>query len=1095
MAYTDESGWNPTKSAYGTPVGGLTDKQKDMSTARNPMNNNAQNTALPQQEAKEDWKPTKPKLPQQADTARNEQVQADVKQLQSKIGSSAYQVQGLVNKFLKEGQATAQVKTSMEQVFDPVTKKYLIKNAKPEDYDVTGAVQEKMGQLGAIKQAAAPFYSIDPATGKYKVKTLEESIKGMENYTALDPQRKGRVDELIGVAGLINEYENRGQGGSAEAAALRQQLQQMDKTGVVSGMYKAVQDYQKFAGTGVEGSEGMQWYGDAGDEGLGLSRIMEMTNKDLEAELRKALTTGSGVFGGEYELGLKRGIDTESAEAQQAAEQETEYRNQLMEASQGFFADKKSTLMQRSGDIQKAFAAAAPAIIAEMGDDPAGIAARDFFTKLSTTDADSFGQLISDLLYNPNSGLGTAQRKALRDMLGDLTEGGTGDGQIEDWINQLSTQGYVEDESGKKIDISAEDKYALLTELQSNDPDKNAKNERMKAIVDRVMHTNNIGNQLDGAMKVAMTEGNLAKAIAGFGSAIAQSLKTFATSKTEDAVRTSLGISDADWAGMDATKKAQAISDALAGNPDLTMKSVRDAAQVQQEAFHVAAEQMREKIAGADASLKTKIDAITKARDNIVNSGGNIIQAVRGFLSDGLVRTSQEATKKYQDYFAKYTEQYKALGYKPAQLQEAAGSLARRDALLNLREKRPDIWKNIYKGTDIENYLNLAPGAAVDWALTREQQGGMNTTQLFSDLMTNSNNSLQTIINGVPEMLQAQEKYNAILADANQELAKATGMQGGSKEKLAVLDKMEASLKGKLFSPDQIAQMALNIGRSIEQNGVNTTGQNFLNMEQGYAPASKDSIAGMIAGGYDEATTPLQTQFNMGEPVNVGAGIGAGKQGVSETDLNSKMTKDTATQAAAKEKQFVSDGRDAYLAWKKQNIDKNAPDYETNKNNFINNFAKKAVDYLGDFFTSDAAKAEAALRQALKDTEPGQTLGEEGVQYKPGTGQPYPNTPADYNTPGGSQVQYKPADNRSPADMQYNIAAQAYDADPSASNRVKLAQASLKVDWLTPAQKADILAFLNGSSKPTSTPNKSGPSSNNAGASAGGQVSGRKSKT
>ena len=58
--------------------------------------------------------------------------------------------------------------------------------------------------------------------------------------------------------------------------------------------------------------------------------------------------------------------------------------------------------------------AAAPAIIAELGNDAAGKAARDFFTQLSETDATSFAGLIETLLTDPASGLGVNQRNQLR---------------------------------------------------------------------------------------------------------------------------------------------------------------------------------------------------------------------------------------------------------------------------------------------------------------------------------------------------------------------------------------------------------------------------------------------------------------------------------------------------------------------------------------------------------------------------------------------------------------------------------------------------------------------------------------------------------
>jgi hypothetical protein len=857
MAYSDPSAWNPSKSAYGTGVSeptGITDKQRDMSTARNPMNSNQMNTVEDKNLPKQAEKP----LPQQANPQAAEQTQAEVQKMRSTMGGAAYKVQGLVNKFLQEGTEQAKVKSGMKTVFDPVSGKYVVENANPEDYDVSAAVQEKMGQINAIREASQPLFEQD-VTGQWRAKSMPNAMKGAVNYSNLPSEQQRQVDELIGIAGMINEYEKQGQGNSAQSLALREQLKTLDKTGVVSGMYKAIDEYQKFAGTGVAGDDsGMKWYGDKADTGLDINDILSMDTTKLESELRNSIVTGSGIFGGDYESGLRRQIDLESAEAKAAAEEETGYRNKLLEASQSYFKGNRETLQQSAADIQNAFKKALPDIMAQLGDTPSGQAARDFFTELSTTDSKSFGQLVDTLLNDPNSGLATEQRKALRGMLGDLAGGGSDQGQIQNWIDDLATQGYVTvaDANGdeQKVDFDAEQKFAILQALQTNDestPDK------IKQIFDAAMHSTQIGTSLEAAIEQARV-GNTQEAVAGFAKSLAGSLATFATSKTEDAVRQSLGISDADWKNMDPDSKGRAISAALASpeGKSLLMDSVKMSAQVQENAFKKTMAEQKEKLDQYNAQLATARDTLLKTQQNIQAKDVELQDYVRGQLSNFIVSKMSANVATYMDYFEAYSQQYDAMGMNAQARQTAAQALSYRDAMISMRDNSPQLWAAIYKGSDIESFLTMPINSAVAVALEQNRGMAAKLKGLFDDLLTNKSGQIDTIIQQVPTLANKRKEIAGLISQSNSEMAKLDALIKKVPIQQKQIDDMGKSPGATVFSPDEISKLALTVGQNIEKK-IAPPAKATIDMGRNYQPASIKDLGNLLPEVYQTTSTSM----------------------------------------------------------------------------------------------------------------------------------------------------------------------------------------------------------------------------------------------
>lgn len=816
MAWSDTSGWNPQVSQYGSkkPVGeagadGLTNKQLDMSTARNPMNFNQQNVAEPQGE--------KPPLPQQENKEKAQAAQQNVTEMKKKLGGAAYKIQGLVNKFLTQG--TEQVRTKMTQ---PTYKlgadgKYTVSNLTPDEMDLSAVTAEKMAEIENIKREAAPFYEKDP-TGKWQKKSLSSTVRDLNHYETLDSTGKEKVDELIGLASMINEYETKGQGDSAEALALRQQLQDMDRTGAVSGMYSAIEEYRKFAGETPE-DEGMSWYGDEGSEGTSLLDIMNMDNEKVASEIKKAVVASSGLFGGDYELGLKRALDTESAEAQAAQKEEVDFRNQLMDASKVYIGDFQKKFSDNATNIKSAFDTSAPSIIAELKKDgsPNGQAALEFFTQLHSSSPENFSQLINTLLYDPASGLQRSQRKVLQEYIGNIT-GDKGGGELGEWLNDLGTLGYitVDDPKNpgqeKNIELNAEEKYNVLTSMKSNKP------EEVKKIFENALLRNEIN--LNEILSQTLPKGDVKGAVNAFSKSISDSLKTFVGSKTEDAVRKTLNIDDATWNGYSREQKSTIIADALRQNPKMLMMEVEGTAKRQLDNFKKSTAEVTANIDTFLKDVDNKKVKIQAAIDSATAQKTKAVTTLQGYLSNTFQKGfSQQNFDKYMTFFNKNSEYYTMLGRNYLDLRSAAWDLVTRDTLISIKNSNPELWDAI-KNPVIEPYVNLNGNDAVAETMRDPNKSKQILSNFVTSLVTNSGNVLDQVMEKSPYYANVNTFLNTALSNANSAMKNLTDSAAKATENKANLAMIEAELGKRVVSPDEIGKIAQEVGHMFENSAV-----------------------------------------------------------------------------------------------------------------------------------------------------------------------------------------------------------------------------------------------------------------------------------
>lgn len=890
MAYDSTSTWSSSRKNPLMPdevdATGLTKKQRDMSTARNPMNNNVPNTAggKPQDAGLTKGEQKKPPNPMAGQRAQ--QAQQSVQELRGKLGSTAYEVQGLVNKFLKQGNAQAGIKSGPSVTFKDG--RYTVDNANPQELDVSAAVAEKTGQLREIQESAKDFFYQDPA-GKWKKKTTDDAIKTVTDYDQLDESGKARVDELTGLVKLINEYENRGLGKSAEAQALKEQLASMDQNGIVSGLYKAIDDYKKFASD----DSSAQWYGDEGDEGLSLEEILSFDEKRIEEELRDAVTLGKGIFSGTYESGLKRQVDTESAEAQQAAKSEAQYRNDLVDASKGFITNYQTKFVEKAGVIKDAFTKAAPSVISKLQADttPTGKAALQFFVSLQSADDKDLATVISRLLYDPSLGLQRGQREKIAEYLGasGILPGGKDEGKLAGWLSDLGQFGYIE-EDGKKVELNAEEKYMMLTALRSG------KSEDAASIVKSAMVRSDI--DLDSALQQATATGNIAQAVEGFASSISDSLKTFAGSRTEDGVRRALGITEDKWKAMGQDERSAAISQALAENPKLLMESVDSAANDYKKQATQVVEAKKKELADASVKLDEKLKQITEAQPKIQEKYAELGNRLYQYMYT-YVTNASTAFGTYEKYFNANSNYFVGmLGKKPAELNSAAHALSLRDSLKQLSKDNPTMFKLVSTG-EVARYLALDSKSAVAAAVSDDKM--VNTfLQFYKDIETNPVTQAR-IIDNYPGLKQQKSLIDQMAKRAAESLAQGQKMKADITKQTGSLDTFSKSLDTRIFSPEEISRLAQEVGHTIEGSTAVTTGMGEIT-PQDIAAGSVDmgdftsqDLAGVNAesSAISQAPEALTARFGEDTMKLVGPNDPVSKVAatVSEKDMNAWVGK------------------------------------------------------------------------------------------------------------------------------------------------------------------------------------------------------------
>ena len=852
MALTDKSAWqtnHPRDTAPQTqaePGTGLTERQERMVGSRHP---NAWNQGMSQPMPKEDTTPVPKTTPgQQAELGasqaqanaqpraqpQNDAMRSTVANLSAKMGGLGYTLQKYVNQFLSAASEATGFQTQEVKEYNPDG---TLKINVTSTGDTSGVAAEKQQQQAMLQSALNPYTKM--VGGQRVAKDFSQLVKDTAEN---DPQ----AAQLFQLFATMDQLDKAGTGNSAEARAAREQLQEMDQTGLISGLRQAREDYQRIVG-GI-GKTGAKWYGDAGDTGYSVMDLANLKADQIGDEVTKALSFSSGLFGGDFEVNLKRTFDTQAAETQGSARKREMLHNELYKSFETWSSDSSSALGAEMAKYKKAFQDIGSEVTKALNASGDGEAARIWAEAIQ-------GGNIADTIYNaisdPNSGLSVEQREKLGQMVQQLSPSNeTG------WLMSLAKTGkmWVNNTDGTKsqVEPSADQQLAMLTILQDKNMPEDRKQTELQNIIKSIKAGDvNLGTLISDAVTKNALTGNTASALKSIQNSIVSSMLTFAHSYTQDLTRQALGISDEAWDALPEDQRAKLMSDMLANNPN-ALKDVQTVLKGKQTA---QMEEVKQLTDGWDASYKKELDNVTTSintlktqkeniSNSIINGPQSITSQALSIMTSGqnwdVIKAKLEANPWVQQQLATgkwtqadvtsamqlydYSNSYKYLagqfgGQYAAVIAQKIGIpmsvLNDPKVILGDPKMMASLVSNAQAAfskltPDDPTLKDLATMTITGWKASSRQPGGGDVAGnpfalaylQWEDKLATANKAIDTQLGLGAEYLKKLEKANVT----------ARG----------VIDQMAGGYQN-IFDPDQIIQSALGIGKAQEASGAPLT--------------------------------------------------------------------------------------------------------------------------------------------------------------------------------------------------------------------------------------------------------------------------------
>ncbi len=592
-------GWGSSPTQTSTPATpeGLTPKQQDMSNARNPMNNNNQNEVSAQAASDQTQPQQRP--------VEKQQIATDPLsvRIQQSLGTYALQVQAQVNKYLKGNTNTSLGQTGQ---YGTTFSNGTFQTTGSFDTDSSGFADAKIAQRNEMaNEFGDKFFEKNPTTGEYTARDFRDIVKEDTGIGA-DP----RVDGLLNIVEKINNLEAMGNGQSAEAQALRQQLKRDDVGGIVTGLYQAKQDYERMLGVADDDKYNQSWSGESG-EAFTLQDFLNMSDSDIKDQVEKAKSS-QGIFSDTYSSSVKKQADEESKVAMEAAARNKKLNEDLFNSGKEYFTKTQKDFKGEWDKLNGALKEVSSSIFDDLKKDPNNKAAVQWFSN-------QFGgdpvKGLMNAIYDEKSGMSVEQRKTLKGYIGDMMGGSSG--KIVGWLTSLQNTGKLtfDDVNGNEVTFepTAEEKLSIIQA-----PDKGV-------AFQTIINSRHFGDGINNAL-ANIRSGDLTKGIDVLKESFKTSMATFINSSTETAVRKYIGIPDDKWNSLGKEQQQQLLTDTLTKNPKIGEKAVNSAAEAQKKIVdgQVAAQKARvaeqvNRVNQEKAAVEQKIGSITTIFSKLVN--------------------------------------------------------------------------------------------------------------------------------------------------------------------------------------------------------------------------------------------------------------------------------------------------------------------------------------------------------------------------------------------------------------------------------------------------------------------------------------------
>jgi hypothetical protein len=533
---------------------GLTRKQRDMQNARNPLGGNAvndvgedqqQNTV--QKQTKEQGvtnEPTRSKI--RTGGAQSQQPVADV---QKKLGSFSLKLQGAANDLLRGATNNSAVGIGTGQVkFDPTALQgqgaYVSVDGATRA-DTSAIENDKVAQLNKLKDSSKEFYETDKISGRVNgPKSFADTLRKFADQNGdgvIDSQEEQLLNQSTEIVQKIQQLNALGGKDSAEARALRAELQLYDQDGLVSGLLQAKNQYESLFGGGKDKygnqTEGLKYYGDQGDEGVSITDLLSMSEDNVKKEVAEAVKGASGLFGGSFESNIRRQVDQDAASYKASQQERAGALNEFVNAGQAYVYDFEKKFTQQSEKFGQIFRKGAADFSQTT---KASDNAKEWFNALADKPSQEITDTMLQVLQGENAGLSPDERNIVAEYIGSMPGINIDPKQLKlnKMLNELSTKGTfsLTDAQGNKKDYEPRPQdLVMLTQIMYNKTltpeQKNA------ALIDAVDDSLNEATPLNkDYLKVQdyLATGRLESGIKAFTNNIESSLVVFDGSRTDE---------------------------------------------------------------------------------------------------------------------------------------------------------------------------------------------------------------------------------------------------------------------------------------------------------------------------------------------------------------------------------------------------------------------------------------------------------------------------------------------------------------------------------------------------------------------------------
>ena len=651
LASSAQSGWTDNSGK------GLTPAQERMDKAASPLAGQQRSEVKPkevtaeQQQMQTQQREQEKEAKTQAKKQGFDPIEAQVEQATSKLTTFSSTLRAQVNQFLKGAATTAGFQDSSEPTYriDPTTG---MSELVFEDLtaDTSAVAEQKRQEQARIKEYLKSSGFAKEIAGKLYAKDISEAMKADEDMLGFDT--KNKIDSTVNLLDRLEQLVQSGAGGSSEARAIEQQIASLDETGMVSGLRKARQDYSRIMGSGEKAE---RWYSAEGGEGFTALELTQIEGKKISQEVEKALTFGSGLFSGDFASNLKELFDNESADVQASREKDAAAHQELQKGFRAWSETYGGDIKARQDEMNAKLKQVAKDLAAEAS------ANDDTATAAIWMDAMSEGDLteyFTKMINDPKNGLSTAERKKIGDALTTLM------GDAKDpmsAMHQLATTGSIvltmpkEGGGQERVTVkpSAREKLNLLSIMQDVTLTSEERNAKLKDAMDNLqVGSGKLSEYMSKAMDIIKKTGVDEAGISAFKNAIKTSLKSFAGSKTESALRLALGISDEQWNKLNEKDKREEIKRIWAALDPERRKTIATDIMAQVNAAH-------ENMKGQVETNNKKVEAEIANINNVINNANTQITNYRtagekahtdylnNFGADGTGHASVQVYRKY----------------------------------------------------------------------------------------------------------------------------------------------------------------------------------------------------------------------------------------------------------------------------------------------------------------------------------------------------------------------------------------------------------------------------------------------------------------